>query len=97
MEHVALASHRDDFNREFIFALMDFYPEPDIGLFGGVYEVLSRSDEDAAHSYEVALSDFCSAFIGRLKIHLHRPGRARVVQLENSLGLDARTGRGNRP
>jgi hypothetical protein len=78
-------SHRDDFNREFIFALIDFYPEPDIWLFGGVYEVLSRSDEDKAHSYKVALSESCSAFIGRLKVHLHRPGRARVVQLENYL------------
>lgn len=75
--------HRDDFNREFIFALMDYYPEPGIWLFGGVYRVLSRSKENLAHSYTVELCELGSAFIGRLKLKFKRPGRARVVKLEN--------------
>src|SRR4029077_3693965 len=37
---------RDDFNRDFIFALIDFYPEGDRWLFGGAYQVLSKTGEN---------------------------------------------------
>lgn len=30
---------RDDFNRPFIFSLVQFYHEPDIWLFGGVFQL----------------------------------------------------------
>ena len=33
---------RDDFNRTFIFSLVQFYHEPDIWLFGGVFRVLAH-------------------------------------------------------
>lgn len=33
---------RDDFNRPLIFSVMQFYHEPDIWLFGGVWRVLAR-------------------------------------------------------
>ncbi len=37
-------SNRDDFSREFIFALIEFYPQKDRWLFGGAYRVL-REDQ----------------------------------------------------
>jgi hypothetical protein len=55
---------RNDFNRPFIFSLMDFHPEPDIWLFGGIFQVLGLCDK----RYEVALMDHAAALIGRLKV-----------------------------
>jgi hypothetical protein len=76
-------SRKDDFNRRYIFSLIDFYPEPHIWLFGGIYEVLFRSPENYSHSYKVQLAQTGSAFIGKLKVHLKRRGRAKSVRLEN--------------
>lgn len=73
---------RNDFNRKFIFSLINFYPENDIWLFGGVYQVLSRKNKNHARSYEVELLDEGKPYIGRLKIELKRRGRARVVKFE---------------
>lgn len=55
---------RDDFNRPKIFSLMNFYPEPDTWLFGGIWDVLARRDD----SYEVELTNQAAAYVGRLKI-----------------------------
>ena len=77
----AWRSHRDEFNRPRIFALIDFYPESDIWLFGGVYNVLSRSEEDHAHSYKVERSVIGNEYVGRLKIQFERPGRIRAIKL----------------
>jgi hypothetical protein len=74
---------RDDFNRDFIFALIDFYPEGDRWLFGGAYQVLSKTGENFTHSYTVKLLDESLPYIGRLKVALKRPGRAKAVNLEN--------------
>ena len=74
---------RDDFNRERIFSLMDFYPETNQWLFGGVYKVNSRPPHNGLDRYQVELLEEGAAFIGRLKIAFKRPGRARVVRLEN--------------
>jgi hypothetical protein len=73
----------DIFNRDFIFALIDFYPERDRWLFGGSYEVLSKTGQQKAHSYVVKLLDESLPYIGRLKVILKRPGRAKVMNLEN--------------
>ena len=74
--------HRDDFNKPYIFSLMDFYPEPDNWLFGGVYKVLSRRTENNSHSYDVeSVADY-EEFVGRLKIRFKRPGRNRSIRLE---------------
>ena len=46
---------RNDFNRPYIFSLMQFYHETDIWLFGGVFRVLERhSERYDADSDEVA-------------------------------------------
>ena len=46
---------RDDFNRPFIFSLIDFYPDKDRWLFGGVYRVLSREAVNRSESYKIEL------------------------------------------
>lgn len=55
---------RNDFNRPYIFSLMQFYHEPETWLFGGIFAVLKRH----ANRYDVDLTDIGEDFIGRLKI-----------------------------
>lgn len=74
---------KDDFNRKYIFSLIDCYQEKNIWLFGGVYEVLARDSAKKAYSYTVKLTEQFQGMIGRLKVHFNRPGRARALKLEN--------------
>ena len=71
---------RDHFNRLFTFSLIDFYPEKNIWLFGGVYQVLKRGKKH--HTIKIVKDDSYN-LIGRLKIYLKRPGRVKAVNLEN--------------
>jgi hypothetical protein len=73
---------KDEFNREYIFALIKFYHEPDTWLFGGIYKVISRSAQSDSHSYKVKLVEGMQAFVGRVKMEFKRPARARSVCLE---------------
>lgn len=73
---------RDDFSRQFIFSLIDFYPQRDTWLFGGVYRVVTRKPIDNSHSYKIERVSDYQAFTGRLKISLKRPGRAKAVNFE---------------
>lgn len=75
-------SKRDDFNRDFIFSLIDFYPEPETWLFGGIYKVLSRGAKNDSHSYKVALETSTQEYIGRLKLSIRRPARVKSVLME---------------
>lgn len=70
---------RDDFNRPFILSLAQFYHEPDIWLFGGVFRVLQRH----ANRYEVELTGDGAGFLGRLKLRSSYRERATRVKLEN--------------
>jgi hypothetical protein len=74
---------RDDFSRNFIFSLIEFYPEEDRWLFGGEYRVLSRSPVNNSESYEIELVEASRCFIGRLKIALKRPSRGKALNFEN--------------
>lgn len=74
---------KNNFNRDFIFSLIDFHHEPDIWLFGGIYKVLSCGPKINFHSYEVELVKNSQELIGRLKVSFERPGRARSLCLEN--------------
>jgi len=74
---------RDDFSRDYIFSLIDFYPEKDHWLFGGAYHVLSRSLVNNAPSYDIELLPDSQPLIGRLKLHLKRPSRAKAMNFEN--------------
>ena len=76
-------SKKNDFNRKYIFSLIDFYHEADIWLFGGIYKVLSRGSQNYSHSYKVELVEDSQVLIGRLKVALKRPGRVKAVRLEN--------------
>lgn len=75
-------SKKDDFNRDYIFSLIDFYPESETWLFGGIYKVLSRSGQNYSHSYVVELDAVGAELIGRLKIRMKRPGRVKAVRFE---------------
>jgi len=74
---------KNEFSRDYIFSLIDFYHETDTWLFGGIYKVLSRSDVQKDYSYKVEEIKKYSPFIGRLKIHLPKPPRGRAFYLEN--------------
>lgn len=76
-------STKDEFNRTYILSLAHFYLETDVWLFGGIYEVLSRQPVNQSHSYTLGHIPAHQELIGRLKIKLTRPGRARSVKLEN--------------
>ena len=75
--------NRDDFSRDFVFSLIEFYPEKDRWLFGGAYRVLSREAVNKSESYKIELLESSSSLIGRLKIALKRPGRIRALNLDN--------------
>ena len=78
-------SEKDDFNRRYIFSLMDYYHEPNEWLFGGVYEVVARLGSTRSKGYEVVLTGYFSPYIGRLKLNWKRSGRAKSRKLENYL------------
>jgi hypothetical protein len=69
---------RDDFNRQFIFALANYYHEPGTWMFGGIFEVLERN----ADRYVVRLSEHGACFIGRLRLKSPYSGRTVRVNLE---------------
>ncbi len=76
---------KNEFSRKYVFSLIDFYPENDIWLFGGIYEVLKRHNKPNSHSYEIKELTEYSDFIGRLKIKLEKPSRGRAFYLEHHI------------
>lgn len=75
------------FNRKYIFSLIRFYPEEDTWLFGGVWEVISRTRvRRTMHPYEIKLVSRFVPFIGRLKFKYSYKGRTtRVNMTQNHL------------
>ncbi len=69
---------RDEFNRPYIFALMQFYHETDAWLFGGVFRVVERQPD----AYHVKLTDELADFQGRLKLWTPYRGRTARTNLE---------------
>jgi hypothetical protein len=75
--------NRNDFNRRYVFSLMQVYTEPRHWLFGGVFEVTARHEIPQSHSYEVELrEDVLPGCIGRLKLRYEPPGRAMRLRFE---------------
>jgi hypothetical protein len=70
---------RDEFNRPSIFSLIQFYHEPDIWLFGGVFRVTERLPD----RYVVELTNEGAGFLGRLKLRSGYRERATRVNFEN--------------
>lgn len=78
-------STKNDFNRKYIFSIMDYYHEPNVWLFGGVFEVIKRFDVTHDIGYQLKLTDQFKPFIGRLKIHWKKSGRAKSRMLESCI------------
>ena len=75
--------NRNDWTREFVFSLMEFYPRSDSWLFGGVFRVLGRNDD----KYVLEEIEEYKKFVGRLIISFHRYQgmRGRAYYLENHI------------
>jgi len=78
-------SEKDDFNRSYIFSLLEYYHEPNTWLFGGVYEVIERLNKSRDIGYKVELTEKFKPLIGRLKLKWLRTGRAKSRRLENCI------------
>ena len=49
---------KNEFNRKYIFSLINFYPETDTWLFGGIWEVLKINYKgDKVSSYDIELCE----------------------------------------
>ncbi|REL32987.1 GIY-YIG nuclease family protein [Rhodohalobacter sp. SW132] len=73
--------NKNRFNKTYIFSMMDYYPQKDIWLFGGVFEVLKRHSD----SYEIELTDQFKPMIGKLKIHFPYKSRTRALVLNRHI------------
>ncbi len=73
---------KNEINREFIFSLIDFYPEHERWLFGGIFEVLERRPVTGGDGYVIREVAEYSNLVGRLKIRMPKPSRGRAFYLE---------------
>lgn len=73
--------NRNDWTRDFIFSLIEFYPRTDAWLFGGVFKVLERHED----RYILEEVEEFKKFTGRLLLSFHRYKgmRGRAYYLEN--------------
>jgi hypothetical protein len=77
---------KNDFNRQFIFALAQDRNDPTLWLFGGIWEVIARRPEPRTLSYDVVpRDDLMGPFVRRLYIRLHLAGRQRRRTMESCL------------
>ena len=72
--------NKNDWNRDFVFSLMEFHPKTDAWLFGGVFRVLKRR----VSSYELQEVDDYKQYVGRaiLSFHRYQGMRGRAYRLE---------------
>ncbi len=75
---------RNEFNRQYIFSLMDFYHDHNTWLFGGIFEVVGRGTEVNSHSYRIEEVQDYRPYVGRLKSGLKK-GKSHF-QLKRSPG-----------
>lgn len=75
--------NRDDWTRDYIFSLIDFYPKSDSWLFGGIFEVKNRLEK----TYELEEKSEYKKYVGRLILSFHRYSglRGRAFNLENHI------------
>jgi len=76
---------KNEFSREYIFSLIDYYPESNMWLFGGIYKVIKRNNIPDSHSYEIKELIEYSDYVGRLKVKLEKPSRGRAFYLEHHI------------
>lgn len=80
LEWNAWRGNRNDWTRDFVFSLMEFYPKTDAWLFGGIFRVLERHDD----YYELEEVHEYKKYVGRvlLSFHRYRGMRGRAYYLE---------------
>ena len=71
----------DAFNREFVFALAQFYHEPETWMFGGIFRIVDRLPD----RYVVELDRQGKEFISRLKLRTEYRSRTPRVNLESQI------------
>ena len=59
---------RNDWTRDLVFSLMEFYPKQDTWLFGGIFRVLERREDQ----YVLEEIEQHSKYVGRLLLSFHR-------------------------
>lgn len=77
---------KNDFNRQYIFSLIQDYHRPNKYVFGGIFEVIERYDdyEDTTVGYKVVLSEDFKELIGRLIVELtYDSHRGRAFRFES--------------
>ncbi len=77
------------FNRPYILSLMDFYPERNIWMFGGIYKVNNYAisppiTAQESHAYDTSLTEIGESLIGRLKVEINF-SRRRDFKLESQV------------
>ncbi len=71
------------FNRDYIFSIIDFYPENNRWLFGGIWKVIGRDlSIKRDHAYTIELDEKTANFIGRLILKYPKSGRNNYRLLE---------------
>ena len=60
--------NKNDWTRDFVFSLMEFYPKTDAWLFGGIFRVLERKHD----CYELEEVDEYKRYVGRVLLSFHR-------------------------
>ena len=60
--------HRNDWNRDFIFSLIRFYPKEDAWLFGGIFSVIGRYED----RYELDDVEEYEKYVGRVIVSFHQ-------------------------
>ena len=73
---------KDDFNRKYVFSLIEFYPESHIWLFGGIFQIKARANLARDYAYEIELTQEHEELVGRLKVLFLRAGRTKALTFE---------------
>ena len=60
--------NRNDWTREYVFSLIEFYPKVDSWLFGGIFRVIERAED----RYKLERIESYEKFEGRLLLSFHR-------------------------
>jgi hypothetical protein len=78
---------RNDFNRDYIFAVAQDPAHPTVWLFGGVFEVTGRRNTPNAFSYDVEFrEDLMGPYVRRLRLaYAHRGRTVRGLRLEDRI------------
>lgn len=74
---------KNEFNRRFVFSMIQIYSERHRWLYGGAFEVLGDAGIPDAHSYKIAYRpQILPGCTGRLKLHFERSGRQGRLNLD---------------